>query len=258
MGGSTTKRIGFVGYDRIAALDLAGVMDAFSIANWQETPERYEIMVVAATEAPFKAESGLRLTPDLTFDQAPIFDTIIVPGGSGLRDPAIRAPVADWLKSRANQTRRVVSVCTGLYGLAAAGVMDGRRATTHWRYAASFARHYPAVLIEPDAIFIKDGPFYTSAGMTAGIDLALALIEEDHGPRPRPERRPPDGGLYEALRRPASVFRASPLPDPRRRPLRRSGGAHGGRPVRRLERGGDGGACGIQPPPVRPPLQSRL
>jgi transcriptional regulator GlxA family with amidase domain len=76
----------------------------------------------------------------------------------------------------------VVSVCTGLYGLAAAGVMNDRRATTHWRHAAALARRYPAVKVEPDAIFIKDGRFYTSAGMTAGIDLALALIEEDHGP----------------------------------------------------------------------------
>jgi transcriptional regulator GlxA family with amidase domain len=176
------RRIGLIGYEDVAALDLVGVLDAFSIANWRSEPARYETVVVAASDAPFRAESGVRLLPDKTFDQAPSFDTLVVPGGSGLRDPEILAPVAAWLKSRATETRRMVSVCTGLYGLAAAGVMDGRRATTHWRHAAALARRYPAVRVEPDAIFIKDGPFYTSAGMTAGIDLALALIEEDHGP----------------------------------------------------------------------------
>jgi transcriptional regulator GlxA family with amidase domain len=176
------KRIGLIGFDGVAAIDLVGVLDAFSIANWRETPARYETATIAATDAPFRAESGLRLLPDTTFEHAPAFDTLIVPGGPGLRRAEILAPVADWLKSRAGETRRMVSVCTGLYGLAAAGVMDGRRATTHWRHAAAFARRFPAVKLEPDAIFIKDGPFYTSAGMTAGIDLALALIEEDHGP----------------------------------------------------------------------------
>ena len=166
----------------MAALDLAGVLDAFSIANWLEDPPRYEPVVVATTDAPFRAESGLRLAPDYSFETAPSFDTLVVPGGSGLRNPEVLVPVAAWLRSRAPQTRRMVSVCTGLYGLAAAGLMDGRRATTHWRHAAALACRYPAVNLEPDAIFIKDGAFYTSAGMTAGIDLALALIEEDHGP----------------------------------------------------------------------------
>jgi len=176
------RRIGLVGFDAVAAIDLVGVLDAFSIGNWEETPARYETLVVAEADAPFRTESGLRLHPDVTFDDAPRFDTIVVPGGSGLRAPETLAPVAAWLKGRAGETRRMVSVCTGLYGLAAAGIMDGRRATTHWRHAKAFARRYPAVKLEPDAIFIKDGPFYTSAGMTAGIDLALALIEEDHGP----------------------------------------------------------------------------
>ena len=176
------KRIGLVGFDGVAAIDLVGVLDAFSIANWQEEPERYETLVVASADRPFRSESGLRLHPDTAFDSAPAFDTIVVPGGAGLREASTLAPVAAWLKSRAGETRRMVSVCTGLYGLAGAGLMDGRRATTHWRHARAFARRYPAVKLEPDAIFIKDGPFYTSAGMTAGIDLALALIEEDHGP----------------------------------------------------------------------------
>ncbi|MDB5492960.1 MAG: AraC family transcriptional regulator, partial [Phenylobacterium sp.] len=90
--------------------------------------------------------------------------------------------VAGWVAERAPRTRRVVSVCTGFYALAASGVLDGRRATTHWRHAADAAKRFPQVRLEPDAIFIRDGAFATSAGITAGIDLALALVEEDLGP----------------------------------------------------------------------------
>lgn len=169
----------------MAALDLVGVQEAFAIADgapWRSAPVRYACLIVGPAPAPFRAESGLRMLPDVTFDDAPPFDTIVVPGGPGLREPETNLAVAAWLNVRAPVTRRMVSVCTGLYGLAASGLMDGRRATTHWRHAADVAQRFPAVRVEPDAIFMKDGCFYSSAGMTAGIDLALALIEEDHGP----------------------------------------------------------------------------
>ena len=179
------KRIGLVGFDGVAMLDLVGVMDAFRVGDGApsgEAPRRYELLVVAPTAAAVRSEGGLRMLPDHALADAPHFDTIVTPGGHGLREPATNAVVADWLAERAPHTRRMVSVCTGLYGLAARGLMDGRRATTHWRHAADAAERFPKVRIEPDAIFIKDGPFHTSAGMTAGIDLALALIEADHGP----------------------------------------------------------------------------
>jgi transcriptional regulator GlxA family with amidase domain len=179
------KRIGLVGFDGVAALDLTGVLDAFRIADgadWRAPPARYETLVLGLTEAPFVAESGLRIQPDATLEQAPDLDTIVVPGGAGLREPQTNAIVAAWLRGRAARSRRLVSICTGLYGLAATGLMSGRRATTHWRHAADCARRFPELSLAPDAIFIKDGPFYSSAGMTAGIDLALSLIEEDHGP----------------------------------------------------------------------------
>jgi len=106
-----------------------------------------------------------------------------VPGGARLRtDAELREQLARWIAARAARTRRVVSVCTGFYALAASGVLDGRRATTHWRHAVDAARRFPQVRLEPDAIFIRDGAFATSAGITAGIDLALALVEEDLGP----------------------------------------------------------------------------
>lgn len=108
-------------------------------------------------------------------------DTLIVAGGLGARD-AERCPrTLAWLRRVAPGTRRVTSVCTGAFVLAAAGLLDGRRATTHWQRAAAFAKRYPQVRVEPDRIFVRDGKFWTSAGITAGIDLALALIADDLG-----------------------------------------------------------------------------
>jgi transcriptional regulator GlxA family with amidase domain len=179
------RHIGLIGFDGVAALDLIGVLDAFTAADgsqWGAPRRRYITSVIGLSSLPFTAESGLRMLPDTSLDQAPPLDTIVVPGGPGLRHARTTVAVASWLRRRAGQTRRLVSVCTGLYGLAASGLLDGRCATTHWLHAADAARRFPQVTVKPDAIFIKDGPFYSSAGMTAGIDLALALIEEDHGP----------------------------------------------------------------------------
>lgn len=179
------KRIGFVGFDGVEALDLTAPLEAFRFADgadWKAPPIRYETLVIGLTRGLVSAESGLRIQPEMSLDQAPDLDTIVVPGGAGLREPGTNAIIAEWLRGRAGHSRRLVSVCTGLYGLAATGLMSGRRATTHWRYAADCARRFPELDLVPDAIFIKDGPFYSSGGMTAGIDLALNLIEEDHGP----------------------------------------------------------------------------
>ena len=180
------KRIGLLAFDDVAALDLSVVLEAFAIADGAERGQpraRYETLVIGLPPGPVTAESGLRLLPDVTLDDAPELDTLIVPGGCGLRlRPEINAAAAAWLRERAVRTRRLVSVCTGFYALAASGLLDGRRATTHWLFTGDAAARFPKVRLEPDAIFIKDGPFYSSGGMTAGIDLALALIEEDHGP----------------------------------------------------------------------------
>lgn len=185
MSAAGLKRIGFLGFDGVAAIDLTGTLEAFRIADgadWRQPPRRYETLIIGLSDAPFTAESGVRMLADVTLEAAPELDTIIIPGGPGLRTPATNRTVADWLKIRSPRARRVASICTGLYGLAASGLMDGRRATTHWLHAADAASRFPTVEITPDAIYVKDGPFYTSAGMTAGIDLALAMIEEDHGP----------------------------------------------------------------------------
>lgn len=178
------RTIGILAYPGVMALDVVGPLDAFAAAAELGAPPtpRYRCLVLGLAAAPFAAESGLLLTPHATLAEAPPLDTLIVPGGRGLREPAIQAPVRDWLRAAAPRCRRVASVCTGIYGLAATGLLDGRRVATHWRFAADVAQRYPRLRVAPDALYVADGPYWTSAGVTAGIDLALALIEADHGP----------------------------------------------------------------------------
>ncbi len=179
-------RVGFLGFDGINALDLVGPLEAFatpSLDHGDDGPRRpcYEVLVIGLRREPFTSESGLVFTPTVDVQSAPALDTLIIPGGSGLRLPETNAAAARWIRSRAGRIRRIASVCTGIYGLAATGLIDGRRVTTHWRFARPVQRAFPRLRMEANALFLKDGPFYTSAGITAGIDLALALIEEDHG-----------------------------------------------------------------------------
>lgn len=175
-----TRRIGLIGYDQLTALDLTGPAEVFAAANEQQKGA-YETIVVAATLKPFASEGGIRFLPDVAFAKAPPLDTIIVPGGAGLRVPQTGGPIHAFLKAR-RRTRRLASVCTGIYALAEAGLLDGKRATTHWRFASDVARRYPAIALEPDAIYLQDGNVFTSAGITAGIDLALSFVEADLGP----------------------------------------------------------------------------
>lgn len=181
------KRIGLIGFDGVVAIDLAGPADVFTYAEipmGQDGSKRcYEVITIGISLRPFVAESGLVFAPQKSFKNAPPVDTLIVPGGSGLRKPQISEPIAAFVKARAGQTRRIVSICTGLYGLAGTGLLAGRKVTTHWHHAQNIARRFPELHVDHNAIFLKDGPFYTSAGATAGIDLSLSLIEEDYGPR---------------------------------------------------------------------------
>jgi transcriptional regulator GlxA family with amidase domain len=177
------KRIGLIGFDGVVAIDLSGPADAFAVANDTESDPKpaYEVVVISPSSKPFVSESGLVFKPQRTFKNAPSLDTLIVPGGSGIRNPAINRSVSAFVRARAGSTRRIASVCTGIYGLAATGLLAGRNVTTHWDHAHNVARRFPDLKVNDNAIFIKDGQFYTSAGATAGIDLALSLIEEDYG-----------------------------------------------------------------------------
>src|SRR5947207_58347 len=181
------KLIGFLGYDGIQGLDLVGPLEAFMAAFTDEAGGGarrvcYETLVIGLTGEPFTSETGITFKPHKTLEGVQALDTLIIPGGRGARlDAEINAKAAAWIKSRAGRIRRIASVCTGIFALAPTGLLDGRRVTTHWRFARDLAERFPKLNVDPNALFLKDGSFYTSAGITAGIDLALALIEEDYG-----------------------------------------------------------------------------
>jgi len=184
----TGIHVGILGYDGVTALDLVGPADAFSIANeiscradGEAAP--YRITVLGLDGLRFVAESGLRFEAHAALEASLALDTLIVPGGSGLREETAQARVGTWLRGHARNSRRIACVCTGIYGVAPSGLLDGRRVTTHWRFARDLAQRFPTLVVDEDALYVRDGPYYTSAGITAGIDLALALIEEDLGPR---------------------------------------------------------------------------
>ncbi len=173
-------RIALLGYDGVQTLDIAGPLDALAAATARRCGA-YETMVASLDGAPFRSEAGLTIAPDVALDAAGALDTLILPGGEGLRRPGVAPRIAAAMAGRAPFLRRIVSVCTGIYGLAPSGLADGKRVTTHWKFAADVTARFPALCVEPDAIFIKDGAIYSAAGVTAAIDLALALIEEDFG-----------------------------------------------------------------------------
>ncbi|UJV39349.1 GlxA family transcriptional regulator [Streptomyces sp. AMCC400023] len=165
-------------FDGVQSLDVTGPLEVFAGAE-QHTPGTYRIGTASLDGVPVRTSSGLTLVPDHTLDAAPAPHTLLVPGGQGTRNPA--AGVVEWLREHGSRAERLVSVCTGAILLAEAGFLDGRRATTHWAYCDTLARRHPAVEVDPDPIFVRDGHIATSAGVTAGIDLALALVEEDIG-----------------------------------------------------------------------------
>src|SRR5579864_8071328 len=142
-----TTRIGFVGFDDVVAIDINGPADAFAIANEVENDPKptYEVLVIAPSSKPFAAESGVVFKPHRTFKNAPSLDTLIVPGGSGVREPAVNRAVSAFIKGRARSTRRIASVCTGIYGLAATGLLAGRKVATHWHHAQKVARRFPDI-----------------------------------------------------------------------------------------------------------------
>jgi transcriptional regulator GlxA family with amidase domain len=174
-------RIGLVGFEGVQTLDLTGPLDAFGAAN-QARPGAYATTILSLDGAAFTSEAGLRVQPEGALAEATELDTLIIAGGEGLRRGNMASLMASAIMRRESGLRRIVSVCTGIYGLAPTGLLDGRRVTTHWHHARDVAAKFPALCLEPDAIFIRDGRYYTSAGITAAIDLSLALIEADFGP----------------------------------------------------------------------------
>lgn len=178
----------FTGYDDLQVLDLTGPYEVFALANRLAverrpgSPPPYRLEVRSPGGVPIRSSGGLQVAADAPLGPPAAaarrrFDTLVVPGGNGVVGAA--GDLLPWIEEVAPTCRRVTSVCSGSLLLAAAGLLDGRRATTHWTVCELMARRFPQVTVDPDPIFVRDGNVWTSAGITAGIDLALALVEDD-------------------------------------------------------------------------------
>jgi transcriptional regulator GlxA family with amidase domain len=173
-----TREIAMVIFPGFQLLDAAGPIAAFEIAE-RYAPDAYSMDVVAAEPGLVASSSGVAFEAEPLRHKA--YDTLMVAGGDGTRRLDELGETTTWLAQQGPKARRVTSVCSGAFLLAEAGLLEGRRATTHWQRCDQFARRYPGVKVDPDRIFVRDDRVWTSAGITAGIDLALALIEEDLG-----------------------------------------------------------------------------
>jgi transcriptional regulator GlxA family with amidase domain len=178
------RRVVIVGFPGLQTLDAMGPAEVFRTATRLVRSPGYEVELVAADPGPLET-STIAIHPDRTLAECrgPI-DTLIVAGGTGVVRAEHDARLIEWLSGAARRSRRVASVCTGAFLLARAGLLDGRRATTHWAGCEELARRHPLIKVERDPIFVRDGDVITSAGVTAGMDLALALVEEDLGRGP--------------------------------------------------------------------------
>jgi transcriptional regulator GlxA family with amidase domain len=182
--GAEPRRVWVLAFPDAQVLDVTGPWEVFAIANRVGNPRtpRYALSLVAPAAGAFATSGGLSLLAHRSLAEAtgPV-DTLIVAGGLGTR-PGHRDPrLIPWIQRTARRARRVASVCSGAFLLAEAGLLDGRRATTHWGVCEALQRRFPAVRVERDPIFVRDGDVFTSAGITAGVDLALELVEEDCG-----------------------------------------------------------------------------
>lgn len=179
------KTIAMLVFPAFQLLDVAGPLQVFSTANEkmreQANVSPYELLVIAPGGKTVRATAGLELATRPPPKEKTSIDTLILAGGQGVLAAATDKKLVAWVASRAATTRRVASVCTGAFLLAATGVLNGRRAVTHWDFCERLAKSYPEIRVEADPIFVRDGCYWTSAGVTAGIDLALALVEEDLG-----------------------------------------------------------------------------
>jgi transcriptional regulator GlxA family with amidase domain len=202
-------------FDGVTMIDVAGPSDVFGHAN--RLGASYELRVVSPDGQPVRTASGTTLGADGVVDSP--HGTVLIPGAYGMVDFSFAGELVDAVRLLVANASRITSVCTGSFLLAEIGLLDGRKATTHWRQAERFAQRYPRVAVQPDALYVRDGSGVTSAGVSSGIDLALSLVEEDHGPELAAEvarsmvvfmQRPGGQSQFSAPSR-AHVGRSSPL-----------------------------------------------
>ena len=184
-----TRRIAMLAYPDIQILDVTGPLEVFArTSRWLHDQglrcqdDAYTVEIIGLERGRFLASSGLALYAEHGYREVGAgIDTLLIAGGRGTERHCRTKPLLGWIQKQSRLVRRLASVCTGAYFLAEAGLLDGLSATTHWGYTEDFERRFARVKLDPDKIFIKQGPIYTAAGVTSGIDLALALVEEDHG-----------------------------------------------------------------------------
>jgi transcriptional regulator GlxA family with amidase domain len=176
---ASTRHVAIMLYDGCTMIDVAGPAEVLKRAAGE--PQRYELAFVAPRGGAVTTSTGLPMQTLAAADCPPV-DTLIVPGAAGLLGSPFDPTLIDAVSRLGRRTERIAALCTGSFLLAEAGLLSGRRATTHWRHVSQFAEQYPYVVVEPDSLYVSDGPVVTSAGVSAGIDVALMLVEADHGP----------------------------------------------------------------------------
>lgn len=209
---SSTRKItvGFLVFPGFQLLDVAGPMDAFAeVKEISKGKSRYDILIIGNRRSGLRSSSGLEVHPDLLIsDELPHLDTLIIPGGLGVFDVMDDSALVAWLATQYDSCRRTAAICNGVFALASAGLINGRNVSTHWMDAANLSNQFPKAKVDADRIYTRDGSLYTTAGVTAGIDLALAFIEEDQG---REMAVAVAKFLIVYLRRPGSQSQFSPL-----------------------------------------------
>jgi len=240
-----SRRIGFLGFDGLQALDLFGPSDAFRSdvflnrrlngevqAHWPP----YDVVVIGLTGRRFTTSSGIVVKADRIIGGRIELDTLVIPGGSGLRRPGVAEKAASWITAQAPHWRRIASICTGIYALGPTGLLDGRRVSTHWTASQDMAHRFPKLRVDPNALYIKDGKFVDRRG---------------RGTKCRAGRGARVGRLSEAPRGSESVLRAAPFSDNRDESLRGPGHVDSLAPARRPVSRSAGSAHLPQPPPLR-------
>ena len=180
------KQVGIIVYEEVEVLDFCGPFEVFSVTRLDEKkrrdePSPFNAFLVAENKSPVVATGGMKVVPDYDLDSCPRLDILLVPGGWGFRHQMNNERLLKWIVDRSRQVETLTSVCTGALLLGKAGLLDGKRATTHWRWLESMQEQFPNVTVEKRLHFVEDGPLFSSAGISAGIDMSLRLVIRYYG-----------------------------------------------------------------------------
>jgi transcriptional regulator GlxA family with amidase domain len=180
------KCVGIVLYEEVEVLDFCGPFEVFSVtrvneAKRRDEPSPFEVLLLAENPGPVTATGGMKVLPHHTLAACPHLDIVLIPGGWGFRNHMKNTAMFDWLRARAGEAETLTAVCTGSMLLSSAGLLDGLHATTHWRFLDAMRESFPSVTVEYDKHFVRDGRVFTSAGISAGIDMSLTLVAHYFG-----------------------------------------------------------------------------